>query len=74
MKIFRPGLGSIVIGYLPSVILNGFIYVVPYVILSMASIEGFVSRSKMEMKACSMVFLFFGRKCVLLKLVIRFFA
>ncbi|KAH7677108.1 NosL/MerB-like protein [Dioscorea alata] len=53
-----PGLGSIVTGYLPSVILNGFIYVVPYAMLSMASIEGFVSRSKMEMKACSMVFYF----------------
>ncbi|KAJ0978859.1 hypothetical protein J5N97_014333 [Dioscorea zingiberensis] len=35
-----PGLSSILTGYLPSVILNGFIYVVPYAMLSMASIEG----------------------------------
>ncbi|KAF8398280.1 hypothetical protein HHK36_017207 [Tetracentron sinense] len=53
-----PGLSSIVTGYLPSVILNGFIYIVPYAILSMAKIAGCVSRSKMEIKACGMVFYF----------------
>ena len=45
-------------GYLPSAILNGFIYLVPYGMLSMASLEGYVSKSKKEIKTCSMVFYF----------------
>ncbi|XP_077219360.1 early-responsive to dehydration stress protein (ERD4) isoform X6 [Tasmannia lanceolata] len=54
----RPGLSSVLTGYLPSVILNSFIYVIPYAMRSMATLEGCVSRSKKEMKACSMVFYF----------------
>ncbi|XP_008775844.2 CSC1-like protein At3g54510 [Phoenix dactylifera] len=53
-----PGMSSILTGYLPSVILNGFIYIIPYAMLSMASLEGCVSKSKKEIKACSMVFYF----------------
>ncbi|XP_078179526.1 early-responsive to dehydration stress protein (ERD4) isoform X2 [Carex rostrata] len=53
-----PGLNSILTGYLPSAILNGFIYLIPYAMLGMASLEGMVSKSKKEMKACSMVFYF----------------
>ncbi|XP_077219356.1 early-responsive to dehydration stress protein (ERD4) isoform X2 [Tasmannia lanceolata] len=53
-----PGLSSVLTGYLPSVILNSFIYVIPYAMRSMATLEGCVSRSKKEMKACSMVFYF----------------
>ncbi|OVA15356.1 protein of unknown function DUF221 [Macleaya cordata] len=53
-----PGLSSIVTGYLPSFILNMFIYVVPFAMLSIATQEGFVSRSKKEIKTCSMVFYF----------------
>ncbi|KAK1319509.1 hypothetical protein QJS10_CPB04g00387 [Acorus calamus] len=53
-----PGLTSVVTGYLPSVILNTFIYVVPYAMVALATLEGSVSRSKRELKACSMVFYF----------------
>ncbi|XP_073114024.1 CSC1-like protein At3g54510 isoform X3 [Elaeis guineensis] len=53
-----PGMSSILTGYLPGVILNGFIYIIPYAMLSMASLEGCVSKSKKEIKACSMVFYF----------------
>ncbi|KAF3336828.1 CSC1-like protein [Carex littledalei] len=53
-----PGLNSILTGYLPSAILNGFIYLIPYAMLGMASLGGMVSKSKKEMKACSMVFYF----------------
>ncbi|XP_021750703.1 CSC1-like protein At3g54510 [Chenopodium quinoa] len=53
-----PGLRSVVTGYLPSVILNGFIYVVPYSILGMAHLAGYPSKSQTEMKVCNMVFYF----------------
>ncbi|KAJ3687957.1 hypothetical protein LUZ61_017121 [Rhynchospora tenuis] len=53
-----PGLNSILTGYLPSAILNGFIYLIPYAMLGMASLEGMVSKSKKEMRACRMVFYF----------------
>ncbi|XP_072984397.1 uncharacterized protein [Typha latifolia] len=51
----RPGLNSILTGYLPSAVLNGFIYLIPYSMLAMASLEGCVSKSKRDMKACSIV-------------------
>ncbi|MQM02484.1 hypothetical protein Taro_035249 [Colocasia esculenta] len=53
-----PGLSSVLTGYLPSFILNSFIYVVPYAMLSMANLGGCTSRSKREIKACNMVFCF----------------
>ncbi|XP_021858206.1 CSC1-like protein At3g54510 isoform X3 [Spinacia oleracea] len=53
-----PGLSSVVTGYLPSVILNGFIYIVPYSILGMAHLAGYPSRSQTEIKVCNMVFYF----------------
>ncbi|KAG9443657.1 hypothetical protein H6P81_014997 [Aristolochia fimbriata] len=53
-----PGLNSILTGYLPSVFLNSCIYVVPYVMLAMAGLGGFISISKKEIKTCSMVFYF----------------
>lgn len=54
----RPGLRSIVTGYLPSVILNSFIYIVPFAMIEMAKIAGYVSRSRKDMKACNLVFYF----------------
>ncbi|XP_012066199.1 CSC1-like protein At3g54510 [Jatropha curcas] len=53
-----PGVSSILTGYLPSAILRGFIYVVPFAMLGMARIGGSISKSKAEIKACNMVFYF----------------
>ncbi|KAF7138215.1 hypothetical protein RHSIM_Rhsim07G0063300 [Rhododendron simsii] len=53
-----PGLGPVITGYLPSAILTGFIYIVPFAMLAMAKLAGYVSRSKKEIKACNMVFYF----------------
>ncbi|XP_011088351.1 CSC1-like protein At3g54510 isoform X1 [Sesamum indicum] len=53
-----PGLRSIVTGYLPSVILSGFIYVVPFAMIGMARLAGYISRSTKDIKACNMVFYF----------------
>ncbi|XP_039850739.1 CSC1-like protein At3g54510 isoform X3 [Panicum virgatum] len=53
-----PGLNSIVTGYLPSMILNGFIYLVPFAMLGMASFEGCIANSQKEIKASNMVFYF----------------
>ncbi|XP_057453324.1 CSC1-like protein At3g54510 isoform X2 [Lotus japonicus] len=53
-----PGLSSIVTGYLPSVVLKGFIYVVPFAMYAMAKVAGCIARSKEEIKACNMVFYF----------------
>ncbi|KAI9169185.1 hypothetical protein LWI28_008468 [Acer negundo] len=53
-----PGLSSVLVGYLPSVILNGFIYVVPFAMLGIAKFGGSVSRSQVEIKTCNMVFYF----------------
>ncbi|XP_050891160.1 CSC1-like protein At3g54510 isoform X2 [Lathyrus oleraceus] len=55
---FIPGLSSIVTGYLPSVVLKGFIYVVPFAMFAMAKVAGCVAKSKEEIKACNMVFYF----------------
>ncbi|KAG6630345.1 hypothetical protein CIPAW_13G011500 [Carya illinoinensis] len=53
-----PGLSSIFTGYLSSVILKGFIYIVPFAMLGMAKASGCISKSKEEIKACNMVFYF----------------
>ncbi|KAK1370478.1 Early-responsive to dehydration stress protein (ERD4) [Heracleum sosnowskyi] len=53
-----PGLRSTVTGYLPSVILTGCIYVVPFAMMGMAKLAGYVSRSRKDIKACNMVFYF----------------
>ncbi|GMP41286.1 hypothetical protein CsSME_00011444 [Camellia sinensis var. sinensis] len=53
-----PCLGPVITGYLPSAILSGFIYVIPFAMLGMAKLEGYVSRSKKEIKACNMFFYF----------------
>ena len=45
-------------GYLPSAILNGFVYIVPFAIIEMAKNAGYVSRSRKDIKACNMVFYF----------------
>lgn len=55
---YRPGLRSVVTGYLPSAVLKGFIYIVPFAMLGMAKLAGCVSGSKQEIKCCSMVFYF----------------
>lgn len=54
----RPGVRSIVTGFLPSAILNAFIYVVPFCMIAMAKLAGYISRSKRDIKACDMVFYF----------------
>lgn len=54
----RPGLRSVVTGLLPGLILNGFIYIVPYSILGMAQLAGYSSTSQTEIKVCNMVFYF----------------
>ncbi|KAG6573819.1 CSC1-like protein, partial [Cucurbita argyrosperma subsp. sororia] len=64
-----PGLSSIVTGYLPSAILNGFIYVVPFAMLGMAKLAGCVSRSKAEIKACNMIFYFLVGNVFFLSLI-----
>nr|KYP59774.1 putative membrane protein C2G11.09 [Cajanus cajan] len=53
-----PGLSSVVTGYLPSAVLKGFIYIVPFTMFAMAKIAGCIARSKEEIKACNMVFYF----------------
>nr|XP_043626887.1 CSC1-like protein At3g54510 [Erigeron canadensis] len=53
-----PGLSSVVTGYLPSVILSGFVYIVPFVMKAMARLAGYVSRSQQEQKASNMIFYF----------------
>ncbi|GLT74553.1 hypothetical protein SLA2020_463410 [Shorea laevis] len=53
-----PGLSSVVTGFLPSAILKGFLYVVPFAMLAMAKAGGSVSNSRAEIKACNMVFYF----------------
>ncbi|CAN4106563.1 unnamed protein product [Withania somnifera] len=53
-----PGLRSIVTGYLPSAILNGFIYIVPFAMIGLAKLAGYISRSKKDINACNMVFYF----------------
>lgn len=47
-----------VTGYLPSAVLKGFIYIVPFAMLGMAKLGGSISKSKEEIKACNMVFYF----------------
>lgn len=47
-----------VTGYLPSAILKGFLYIVPFAMLAMAKISGSISKSREEIKACNMVFYF----------------
>ncbi|XP_024929246.3 CSC1-like protein At3g54510 isoform X3 [Ziziphus jujuba] len=64
-----PGLRSIVTGYLPSFILNGFIYLVPFAILGMAKLAGCSSKSKEEIKACNMVFYFLVGNVFFLSLI-----
>ncbi|XP_051146798.1 CSC1-like protein At3g54510 isoform X2 [Andrographis paniculata] len=53
-----PGLRSVVTGYLPSAILNGFIYIVPFAMIQMAKLAGYPSRSRKDIKACNMVYYF----------------
>ncbi|CAN6561854.1 unnamed protein product [Malus baccata var. baccata] len=53
-----PGLSSVITGYLPSAVLNLFIYIVPFAMLGMAKLSGCISKSREEIKACNMVFYF----------------
>ncbi|KAG6781667.1 hypothetical protein POTOM_014579 [Populus tomentosa] len=64
-----PGLSSIITGYLPSAILKGFIYVVPFAMLGMAKLGGSISKSKEEIKACNMVFYFLVGNVFFLSLI-----
>lgn len=58
LSLCRPGLSSIVTGYLPSAILNCFVYTVPFAMIQMSKLAGYISRSKKDIKACNMVFYF----------------
>ncbi|KAI7742233.1 hypothetical protein M8C21_033966, partial [Ambrosia artemisiifolia] len=53
-----PGLSTVITGYLPSVVLSGFLYVVPFIMKRMAGVAGCVSISEQEQKASNMVFYF----------------
>ncbi|KAK9074332.1 hypothetical protein SSX86_006930 [Deinandra increscens subsp. villosa] len=53
-----PGLSSVITGYLPSVVLSGFLYAVPFIMKGMAGVAGYVSISSREQKASNMVFYF----------------
>ncbi|XP_048235532.1 CSC1-like protein At3g54510 isoform X2 [Ricinus communis] len=64
-----PGLSSIVTGYLPSAVLKGFIYVVPFAMFGMARVGGSISKSKAEIKACNMVFYFLVGNVFFLSLI-----
>ncbi|KAL0714394.1 hypothetical protein Bca4012_021373 [Brassica carinata] len=66
---FIPGLSSVVTGYLPSAILKGFMYIVPYAMLGMAYLGGSISKSKEEIKACNMVFYFLMGNVFFLSLI-----
>ncbi|CAN8268090.1 unnamed protein product [Cochlearia groenlandica] len=66
---FIPGLSSVVTGYLPSAILKGFMYIVPYSMLGMAYLGGSISKSKEEIKACNMVFYFLMGNVFFLSLI-----
>ncbi|ESQ45017.1 hypothetical protein EUTSA_v10010925mg [Eutrema salsugineum] len=66
---FIPGLSSVVTGYLPSAILKGFMYIVPYAMLGMAYLGGSTSKSKEEIKACNMVFYFLMGNVFFLSLI-----
>ncbi|KAM1157898.1 hypothetical protein ACFX1X_028765 [Malus domestica] len=52
------GLSSVITGYLPSAVLNLFIYIVPFTMLGMAKLSGCISKSREEIKACNMVLYF----------------
>ncbi|XVF24400.1 hypothetical protein REPUB_Repub13aG0124600 [Reevesia pubescens] len=64
-----PGLSSVVTGYLPSAILKGFLYIVPFAMLAMAKVSGSISKSKEEIKACNMVFYFLVGNVFFLSLI-----
>ncbi|CAH2064139.1 unnamed protein product [Thlaspi arvense] len=66
---FIPGLSSVVTGYLPSAILKGFLYIIPYAMLGMAYLGGSISKSKEEIKACNMVFYFLMGNVFFLSLI-----
>ncbi|KAM3265911.1 CSC1-like protein isoform X1 [Capsicum annuum] len=53
-----PGLRSFITGYLPSAILNGFIYIVPFAMIGLARLVGYISQSKKDINACNLVFYF----------------
>ncbi|XVE86112.1 hypothetical protein DITRI_Ditri18aG0010300 [Diplodiscus trichospermus] len=66
---FIPGLSSVLTGYLPSAILKGFLYIVPFAMLAMAKVGGSISKSKEEIKACNMVFYFLVGNVFFLSLI-----
>lgn len=66
---FIPGLSSVVTGYLPSAILKGFMYIIPFAMLGLAYLGGSISNSKEEIKACNMVFYFLMGNVFFLSLI-----
>lgn len=55
---FIPGVRAVITGYLPSAVLSGFIYLIPFAMYGMARLAGYASVSKNEIKACNMFFYF----------------
>ncbi|EPS65452.1 hypothetical protein M569_09324, partial [Genlisea aurea] len=53
-----PRIRSVVTGYLPSAILNGCVFVVPFAMIEMVKFAGYPSKSRKDIKTCNMVFYF----------------
>ncbi|CAH8268604.1 unnamed protein product [Arabidopsis lyrata] len=66
---FIPGLSSVVTGYLPSAILKGFMYIIPFAMLGLAYLGGSIFKSNEEIKACNMVFYFLMGNVFFLSLI-----
>ncbi|CAN0900678.1 CSC1-like protein At3g54510 [Linum grandiflorum] len=64
-----PGLSSILTGYLPSAVLKGCEYLIPFAMLGMSKMGGSISNSKEEIKACNMVFYFLVGNVFFLSLI-----
>ncbi|CAN1139927.1 CSC1-like protein At3g54510 [Linum perenne] len=64
-----PGLSSILTGYLPSAVLKGCEYLIPFAMLGMSKMGGSISKSKEEIKACNMVFYFLVGNVFFLSLI-----
>ena len=55
---FRKFINSLIQGYLPGLALKLFLVVVPWILMLMSKVEGFVSLSSLERRAASKYFIF----------------
>lgn len=56
--IYRKLVSQVITGYLPSLILQMFLYFVPPIMIMLSSIQGYIARSKIEKSACYKVLWF----------------